>query len=123
MKLSSIEKLYLVLKDFQEREMPIKLSYKFSKLFSLIETDYEFFYTQIKKIIEKYAEKDEKGNIIQNSENIPIKKDCFDLADRALQELYNTEVSLPKIVFTLDELESLNIKPFELKVLLPFIEE
>jgi hypothetical protein len=123
MKLSSIENLYSTLKDFQEREMPIKLSYKFSKLFSAAESDYQFFYTQLRKILEKYAEKDENGNIIQNGENVPIKKDSLPLAEKALEDLCETEISLPKITFTLDELEVLNVKPFELKVLLPFIEE
>lgn len=123
MKLSSIENLYSTLKDFQEREMPIKLSYKFSKLFSAAESDYQFFYTQLRKILDKYAEKDENGEFIQNNGHIPFKKDCFELAERALNDLYETEVTLPKITFTLDELEGLDIKPYELRALLPFIEE
>lgn len=123
MKLSSIENLYTVLKSFQEKEMPIKLSYKFSKIFDSIESDYKFFFAQLKKILDKYAEKDEEGNFVQNGDHIPLKKETFDLAEKALNDLYETEITLPKITFTLDELEELNIKPFELKALLPFIEE
>lgn len=123
MKLSSIENLYTVLKSFQEKEMPIKLSYKFSKIFSSIESDYQFFFSQLRKILDKYAEKDENGEFIQNEGTIPLKKDCFELAEKALNDLYETEITLPKVTFTLDELEGIDIKPFELKVLLPFIEE
>lgn len=123
MKLSSIENLYTILKSFQEKEMPIKLSYKFSKIFDSIESDYQFFFSQLRKILDKYAEKDEEGNFIQKDGHIPLKKETFDLAEKALNDLYETEITLPKITFTLDELEELNIKPFELKALLPFIEE
>lgn len=123
MKLSSIENLYTALKSFQEKEMPIKLSYKFSKIFSSIESDYQFFFSQLRKILDKYAEKDENGEFIQNEGTIPFKKDCFELAEKALNDLYETEITLPKVTFTLDELEGIDIKPFELKALLPFIEE
>lgn len=123
MKFSSIENLYIVIKSFQEKEMPIKLSYKFSKIFDSIETDYQFFFSQLKKILDKYAEKDENGNFIQNEEHIPLRKETLELAEKALNDLYETEIALPKITFTLDELEGLDIKPFELKMLLPFIEE
>ena len=123
MKLSLIENLNTTLKSFQEKEMPIKLSYKFSKIFSAIEEDYQFFFSQLRKILDKYAEKDENGQFVQNDGHIPFKKDCFDLAEKALNDLYETEINLPKVTFTLDELEGLDIKPFELKTLLPFIEE
>lgn len=123
MKLLSIENLYIVTKSFQEKEMPIKLSYKFSKIFDSIESDYQFFLSQLRKILDKYAERDENGEFIQKDGHIPFKKDCFELAEKALNDLYETEITLPKISFTLDELEGLDIKPFELKALLPFIEE
>lgn len=123
MKLSTIENLYITLKSFQEKEMPIKLSYKFSKIFDSIESDYQFFFTQLRKILDKYAEKDENGNFIQNGEHIPLRKETLDLAEKALNDLYETEITLPKITFTLDELEGLDIKPYELRALLPFIEE
>lgn len=123
MKLLSIENLYTTIKSFQEKEMPIKLSYKFSKIFDSIESDYQFFFSQLRKILDRYAEKDENGNFVQNDDYIPLKKETFDLAEKALNDLYETEITLPKITFTLDELEELNIKPFELKALLPFIEE
>ena len=123
MKFVSIENLYTILKTFQEKEMPIKLSYKFSKIFDSIESDYQFFFSQLKKILDKYAEKDEEGKFVQNGDHIPLKKETLELAEKALNDLYETEITLPKIIFTLDELEELNIKPFELKALLPFIEE
>lgn len=123
MKLSAIENLYSILKSFQEKELPIKLAYKFSKIFSAIEADYQFFFSQLRKILDKYAEKDENGEFIQNEGTIPFKKDCFELAEKALNDLYETEITLPKVMFTLDELEGIDIKPFELKALLPFIEE
>lgn len=123
MKLSLVENLYTIIKSFQEKEMPIKLSYKFSKIFDSIESDYQFFFTQLRKILDKYAEKDENGEFIQNDGHIPFKKDCFELAEKALNDLYETEITLPKITFTLDELEGLDIKPYELRALLPFIEE
>ena len=123
MKLGNIETLYNTLSSLKEKEMPIRLSYKFTLLLDKIDCDYNFFISEMRKIINKYGLKDEHGELVQENGNIKINPDSLSLAEKALQELHETEVKLPDITLTLDELESLNIKPADLRALLPFIKE
>ena len=123
MKLGNIESLYNTLSSLKEKEMPIRLSYKFTLLLDKIDCDYNFFISEMRKIINKYGLKDDQGELVQENGNIKINPDSFALAEKALEELHETEIKLPDVTLTLDELESLNIKPADLRALLPFIKE
>ena len=123
MKLGTIETLYNTLSSLKEKEMPIRLSYKFTLLLDKIDCDYNFFISEMRKIINKYGLKDEHGELVQENGNIKINPDSLSLAEKALEDLHETEIKLPDVTLTLDELESLNIKPADLRALLPFIKE
>lgn len=123
MKLGNIETLYNTLSSLKEKEMPIRLSYKFTLLLDKIDCDYNFFISEMRKIINKYGLKDEHGELVQENGNIKINPDSLSLAEKALEDLHETEIKLPDVTLTLDELESLNIKPADLRALLPFIKE
>lgn len=123
MKLGNIEALYNTLSSLKEKEMPIRLSYKFTLLLDKIDCDYNFFISEMRKIINKYGLKDDQGELVQENGNIKINPDSFTLAEKALEDLHETEIKLPDVTLTLDELESLNIKPADLRALLPFIKE
>lgn len=123
MKLGTIESLYNTLSSLKEKEMPIRLSYKFTLILDKIDCEYNFFISEMRKIINKYGLKDEQGELVQENGNIKINPDSINLAEKALQELHETEITLPDVNFTLDELETLNIKPTDLRALLPFIKE
>ena len=123
MKLSEIEKLYTTLKQLNEKEMPIKISYKFSKIFSQISTDFEFYSKKIQEILSKYGEKDEKGNFIVKDGMVPFQKDYVDLAIKELDELNSIDITLPEYQFSLEELESLSLTPAQVSSLTNFIKE
>ena len=123
MKLSEIEKLYTTLKQLNEKEMPIKISYKFSKIFSQISTDFEFYSKKIQEILSKYGEKDEKGNFIVKDGMVPFQKDYVDLAMKELDELNSIDITLPEYQFSLEELEPLSLTPAQVSSLTNFIKE
>lgn len=123
MKLSEIEKLYTTLKQLNEREMPIKISYKFSKIFSQISTDFEFYSKKIQEILSKYGEKDEEGNFVVKDGMVPFQKDYVDLAMKELDELNSIDITLPDYQFSLEELEPLSLTPAQVSSLTNFIKE
>ena len=53
--------------------LPVKVSYKLSKLVAKLQPELDIFNKEKDKLIEKYGEKDDKGNwtIKQDSENMP----------------------------------------------------
>jgi hypothetical protein len=124
MKLQTIESLQSSLTQLKSQEMPLRLSYKFSKLLSKIEKDSEFFTEKTREVILKYAEKDENGELVQTEDgNIRIQTGKIEEANKAMMELNDIEVEDINITFTLDELESLSIAPEVLQPLLPLIVE
>lgn len=124
MKLQTIETLQSSLTQLKSQEMPLRLSYKFSKLLSKIEKDSEFFTEKTREVILKYAEKDENGDLVQTEDgNVRIQTGKIEEANKAMMELNDIEVEDINITFTLDELESLSIAPEVLQPLLPLIVE
>ena len=65
MQFNQIEPLYSFLsKEISTKEMPIKLSYKFSKLLTSVNTEFEFYQKKVSEILQKYGQKDDKGEFI-----------------------------------------------------------
>jgi len=125
MTINQIESLYTTLKIISEKELPIFTSYKIAKVLSQLESDYEFYTKKLRKIIEKYGEKDEEGNPIIENDHVRINPDFLKLAEDELAELNQIESDPLSFTFTLKELEDtgLKITPSQLQVLLPIIEE
>ena len=123
MKLGYIDKLYATLSSLGDKEMPIRLAYKITKLLSQIEEDYTFYMEEVRKIALKHAKKNESGEPEIEGANISIQEGHMDILEKELLDLSKVDVSKPDICFTLEELEILQITPTNLQILLPFIEE
>lgn len=105
-------------------DLPIKLVYKLTKFFEVVNKEAEFYREELAKILNEYAERDEDGKVATTDDglSIKIKKDCLTVCEEKLQELANLEVEAPDIKFSMDELpEGLSVQ--ELSYLMPFIEE
>lgn len=123
MKLSQVESLKSTLSIISQKELSFRLAYKISKLTERLEKDSEFFNEKFQSLIQKYALRDENGEIIVEDGNVKIIPDQILEAEKALGELNDVETEECNIFFTLDEFEGLEIKPSELTGLLPFIKE
>lgn len=124
MKLFSVQPLYIVLSRLVDIEMPMSIAYKFAKLISEIEDNYDFYVKKFRNIISKYCEKDETGNPIQDENgNIQLQKDLIDLAEKELTELNQIDIDRPSVRFTMEELQSLQITPKDAMVLIDFIQD
>lgn len=105
-------------------DLPIKLVYKLTKFFEVVNKEAEFYREELAKILNEYAERDEEGKIATTDDglSVKIKKGCLAVCEEKLQELADLEVEAPDIKFTMDELpEGLSVQ--ELSYLMPFIEE
>lgn len=116
------QELYHHIKNYN---MPIKLAYKINKLNNLIEKEVEFYQDSLSKILNRYAEKDEKGNFKLNPEQtgILIQKEYLDICHKEINELKNLEIENLDFHFNLEELENLNITPAKLNCLTSLIIE
>ena len=120
-KVIRLQPLYGIIKT---KILPMKTSYKFAKLFSNINSKYEFYQTQISLIINNYSEKDENGEpVITEDGNFKIQKDKIDTCQQKIDELINLNVEVPDIKFTFDELEQLELSVEQFMLLIDFCEE
>lgn len=105
--------------------LPIKLAYKLNKLNCKIKNDGAFYEESLEKILQEYAEIDEKGNFIQNEagDGIVIKEGLVNECHQKIKELQELSLETSDIFFTIEELEPLSITPAELNCLFSLIKE
>lgn len=121
-------KLLLVIKQLMCSILDIKLStktsYKIFKLIKKIEEDEIFYNTKLQEILDRFGEKDKQGKFITDEKgNIKLNSKNVEGCRKAITELDNLEVECPNIIFTIDELEPLNLSVNNIILLQNFIEE
>ena len=110
-----------------EKPMPVRLAAKLLRLVEDLQKENEIIEKQRRLIIEKYADKDEKGEvIISNEGNVSFKENkTAEEAQNELNELANLEVEIIDRKITEEELINSNIQLTlgQLSVLKNFINE
>lgn len=109
-----------------DKKLPIKTSYKFTRFFAQLENESKFFNETLQKIIDEYGQRDENGEFILTSDKqgVKIKEDKLDECMNKIDELNNVEVHLEyEPVFSLDELEGLDLEMKYINLLMPYISE
>lgn len=109
----------------KEQVLPIRTTYKLTKLFNAIDDEAKFYSSELNKIIDTYAEKDESGRPVptEDGTGVKLQKDSVVEAQAKITELWNLEVELPDQKFSIDELEKIDLSIEEFNMLLPFIED
>lgn len=108
----------------QDKKMPIKTTYKLSRLASRVEKEIEFYSKEFAKIVDAYALK-ENGELVYSEDMasikiIPGKEDeCSD----KIMELKDLEVDLSGFEFSLEEFENLELTLAEMSGILPLIKD
>lgn len=125
MKMYEILDLSNLYNSIKDTKMPIKTTYKFSRLMQRAEQELNFYSQQFQKIIETYAKTDENGNYCFSSDGQSIEiidgkqAEC----NTKIMELRNLEIDINDIKFSLDEIDCLNLSITELSCLMSLIEE
>ena len=107
-----------VLDSLSDREnIGAHLAYWMTKFVAKTEGDYNFYASEMRKLFDTYAEKDDDGNTYVPTEKIAE-------FNAAVAELNKTEVEDPGIKFNLSELSAeLKLSMKQMYPLLDFIEE
>ena len=125
MKMYEILDLSNLYNSIKDTKMPIKTTYKFSRLMRRAEQELNFYSEEFQKIIKTYAKTDENGNYCFSSDGQSIEiidgkqAEC----NTKITELRNLEVDINDIKFSLDEIDCLNLSITELSCLMSLIEE
>ena len=96
---------------FAEKPMPVSLAAKLLRLAEDLAKENDIIEKQRRLIIEKYADKDEQGQLIVNNGNVSFNKDnAAKEAQDELNELANLEVDIVDRGITEEDLVNANLQ-------------
>lgn len=110
---------------FNGTNLPLKGAYKINKIRKQVEKEGEFYTEKFQEIVDKYAKKDENGNVVFTDDGgqIMIQEDKISECNKALEDLQNLEVEIETYDLTIDDLgEDLECTPDQLEALMAFME-
>lgn len=109
---------------FGDVSLPLKVAYKLNKLKTAIANESEFYSNKFQEIVDKYAKKDENGEIVFNDDGsqIMIMDDKIDECNKELEDLQELKVEVDNQNLTIDDFgEDVECTPEDLEVLMPFL--
>ena len=125
MKLYEILAFRSLYEKIKDTSLPIKITYKLTKLFHRVQDELNFYQTEQYKILESIALKDDDGSYVytEDGNGIKIKEGKEKECEEKMNELLNIDVIVDDISFSLDELESLRLSIEDMNCLMPLIKE
>jgi ACT domain-containing protein len=125
MKLYEILAFRSLYEKIKDTSLPIKITYKLTKLFHRVQDELNFYQTEQYKILESIALKDDDGSYVytEDGNGIKIKEGKEKECEEKMNELLNIDVIVDDISFSLDELESLQLSIEDMNCLMPLIKE
>ena len=107
----------------QTKSISAPLAYKIMKLMKNTQNDCDFYQEKFNAILAEYGEKDDDGQLIQENNGIKIQDGKMEECTSKVNELNNTEIELPKIKFTLEELKPYNFSVIDMAKIDELIQE
>lgn len=115
-----------VLGELNNAKLPVKVAYAITKNINKINTELKAYNEEKVKLIDKYAEKDEKGKLKTNEiGNVILKEEHIEDWNRDIAELLSIENEIDIHMINLDDLlnSNYNISPAELAAIEFMVEE
>ena len=109
---------------FEGASLPLKVAYKLNKIKKAVEENGQFYIEKFQTIIDKYAQKDENGQLVFNNDGdqIIIQEGKIDECNKALEELQNLTVEIDNFNLSIDDFgDDVECTPEELEALMPFL--
>lgn len=113
-----------VLKSLSVMELPVKVSYAIAKNINKLDSELKTYEAERSKLIDKYALKDEQGQVKADDKGqITFKECCKELWDKDIRELLAIENEIDIHNFNINLLENYNMSANELICIDYMIEE
>lgn len=110
--------------QISQKTLPVKVSYAIAKNISKIESELKTYNNERLKLIEKYASRDEKGQIKADSNGqIVFKEECQEAWNQDIKVLLSIENEIDIHKFKISELDGYTFTPNELMLIDYMIEE
>jgi hypothetical protein len=124
MKMYEILELPKFYESIKDTKLPLKTTYKFTKLLKQAEEELTFYQTRFREIIEAYGVKENgQYKMTADGSSVVIVSGKEDECNKEIYELRNLDIEIPNIKFSIDELSALDVTISELSCLMSLIED
>lgn len=122
MKLYEILSLNSFYPSIKDKKFPLKTAYKFNRLMRRVEEEIEFYNSELAKIIESYAKR-ENGQYVYSHDkaSIEVIEGKEEECNIKMFELKMLDIDLSEYSFELEELEGLDLTVDEMNIIFPLI--
>lgn len=113
------------LEKIKTKQMPIQISYRIARLIPILEREKQTYFETLKNLIEKYGARDENGKlqISEDGNTVPIipefKEKCF----AEITELEETMIEIDLPIFSINELDGIDLSVKDIINLNPILSE
>lgn len=124
MKLYEILSMENFYSSIQNTQLPIKTTYKLTRLMRRIEEEAQFYQSTFAKIVDEYAFK-ENGQIVYSDDKTSIKiiEGKEDECNSKILELRNLEIDMSDFEFSIEEFSNLNLTINQMNSIYPLIKD
>ena len=124
MKMYEILELQNLYNSISHIKLPLKTTYKFTRLMKRVEEELPFYQEKFREIVEEYGVKENgQYKLTADGQSIAIIPGKEIECNIKIAELRNLEVSIEGIKFSIEELEGIDVSISELNCLMSLIEE
>ena len=124
MKMYEILELQNLYNSISNIKLPLKTTYKFTRLMKRAEEEINFYQEKLCEIIEEYGVKENgEYKLTSDGQSIVIIPGKEVECNKKLAELRNLDVLIDGIKFSIEELEGIDVSISELSCLMPLIED
>lgn len=123
MKLIDFCSLYCLLSSYFDSSLPARASFAIAKFIVSNESNYKLYLSKRAELISKYADKDEKGELIVDENGYKVSPKNMVLFQKELSDLNDYEIEPVKLTLYFEDLSSLSLTPREYSILIPYISE
>ena len=110
MKMYEILDLQVLYSSIHNTKLPLKTTYKFTRLMKRAEEEIAFYQEKFKEIVEEYGVKENgEYKLTPDGQSIVIISGKEAECNQRILELRNIEVEIDNIKFTIEELEGLDV--------------
>lgn len=124
MKMYEVLELQTLYNSIANVKLPLKTTYKFTRLMKRAEEEISFYQEKFREIVEEYGVKENgEYKITPDGQSIAIIPGKEVECNTKLAELRNLDVLIDGIEFSIEELEKLDVSISELSCLMSLIED
>ena len=124
MKMYEVLELQSLYNAIANIKLPLKTTYKFTRLMKRAEEEIAFYQEKFREIVEEYGVKENgEYKLTPDGQSIVITSGKEVECNNKLTELRNLEVQIDGIKFSIEELEKIDVSISELSCLMSLIED